>query len=329
MTEFDQTTTLPDSGDPLIESFTRYLTGERNHSQHTLTGYRQDLLQFASLQWGADQAPPWPWGEVDKYAARRFIINLQKEDLTPASICRKISSLRAFYRFLTREEHTTGNPFAGLRMPKRHKYLPKVLTVKDVERLLSMPRYVGKQKRKNTSAKERLWLEYSILRDTAILEVLYSAGIRVSELTSLNDDSLDLLSGTIKVRGKGKKERLCPLGMPATQALQDLLAAPLPDAPGAAARGTRPVFINRRGGRLTPRSVERMLKTYLTAAGLNPEISPHALRHSFATHMLDAGADLRGVQELLGHTSLSTTQIYTHVSAESLKKAYDAAHPRP
>ncbi len=330
MTETNPSNPTDPPGDPLVERFARHLAGERNHSEHTIAGYRQDLLQFASLQWGADQSPPWPWDTVDKYAARRFIVNLQKEQLAPASICRKISSLRAFYRFLTREECTPGNPFAGLRMPKRRKYLPKVLTVKEVERLLNAPREVGAQKRKTLPAGERLWLDYSIIRNTALLEVLYSAGIRISELTALNDDSLDLLSGVIKVRGKGKKERLCPLGMPAVQALQALLALPAPvEINAAGARGARPVFINRRGGRLTPRSVERMLKECLAAADLNTEISPHALRHSFATHMLDAGADLRGVQELLGHASLSTTQIYTHVSAESLKKAYAAAHPRP
>ncbi len=330
MREIDSSHPPPPANDPLMERFLRYLTGERNDSKHTIAGYRQDLLQFAELQWGAAQAPRRPWDTVDKYAARRFIINLQKQQLAAASICRKISSLRAFYRFLTREECAPGNPFAGLRMPKRSKYLPKVLTVGEVERLLDAPRQAGAQRQAARPARERRWLEYCITRDAAILEVLYSAGIRVSELTALNADSLDLLSGVIKVRGKGKKERLCPLGMPASKALQALLALPAPDgADTSGALRNRPVFLNRRGGRLTPRSVERLFKDYLAAADLNPEISPHALRHSFATHMLDAGADLRGVQELLGHASLSTTQIYTHVSAESLKKAYNAAHPRP
>lgn len=330
MSETDSPHSPPPANDPLIERFLRYLAGERNNSEHTIAGYRQDLLQFADLQWGAAQAPPWPWDTADKYAARRFIINLQKQQLAPASICRKISSLRSFYRFLTREEYAPGNPFAGLRMPKRRKYLPKVLTVREVERLLNAPRLAGAQRQAAKPAHDRLWREYCITRDTAILEVLYSAGIRVSELTALNADSLDLLSGVIKVRGKGKKERLCPLGTPANKALQALLALPAPAVLKASgSRGARPVFLSRRGGRLTPRSVERLFKEYLAAADLNPEISPHALRHSFATHMLDAGADLRGVQELLGHASLSTTQIYTHVSAESLKKAYNAAHPRP
>lgn len=320
----------PAPADPLMERFWLYLTGERNASSHTIAGYRLDLLQFASLQWGPAQAPPWPWDAIDKYSARRFIVNLQKQNLTPASICRKISSLRAFFRFLTREDCVPRNPFAGLLMPKRHKYLPNVLTLKEVERLLAAPRQVGEKLLAAAPPAERPWLEFCIARDTAILEVLYSAGLRVSELTAIDTNLLDLLSGVVVVRGKGKKERLCPLGMPAVKTLQALLAQPVAaEIPQGGRKGARPVFLNRHGGRLTSRSVERLLKRYLAAADLSPEISPHALRHSFATHMLDAGADLRGVQELLGHASLSTTQIYTHVSAESMKKAYNAAHPRP
>ncbi len=313
--------------DPLLKQFLFYLEVERNASTHTISNYLLDIQQFVAAQWGGKATEPYPWKEIGTYDARRFVINLQKRNLAPSSINRKISSLRTFYRYLTREDLVAQNPFTAVVMPKRRHYLPNVLSVKEIERLLDAPKVMFAERQKQ-AIKNRVWEEYRFLRDTALLETLYSTGMRVSELTGLNVRMLDMLAGVIKVLGKGKKERLCPLGRPALKALQSLLDFPPPLAISAIPERERPVFCNQRGGRLTARSVERLMKGYLAVAGLSTDISPHALRHSFATHMLDAGADMRGVQELLGHVSLSTTQIYSHVSTESLKKAYAKAHPR-
>jgi len=316
--------------DPLVIQFTRYLEGERNASSHTIASYLGDIHQFIVTTWGAEAQAPFPWDSVDKFAARKFIVHFQKEELAATTVGRKVSSLRSFFKFLSRDNHVPQNPFAGLVSPKRKKFLPQVLSVQEVGRLLEAPRQAGDEAIKNEpDAARRLWLEYAMARDTAILEVLYSTGMRIGELTGLVENHIDMLSGVIKVRGKGKKERLCPIGAPASKALNTALekrgqvtvmfkkkTSPLP------------VFVGHTGGRLTPRSVERLMKRYLIRANLNPNISPHALRHSFATHLLDAGADLRSVQELLGHSSLSTTQIYTHVTIERLKKVYEEAHPR-
>lgn len=316
------------TGDPCVDHFIRYMRAERNASDHTIDGYALDIRQFAAAVWGPEAKPPHPWKEADRYAARRFLAGFQKSGLSPSTTGRKVSSLRSFYRFLLREEHVTVNPFAGLLLPKRVKKLPNVLSVPEVNRLLAAPAKMAESGKPGKPA-EAAWAAYAAMRDAAMLELLYSTGMRISELTGLGDEQVDYLSGVVKVRGKGKKERLCPFGRPAHRALRaaverrDLLWA------GMGRSGRPPaLFLNPRGGRLSPRSVERLLKKYLAFAGLNPSISPHALRHSFATHMLDAGADLRSVQELLGHASLSTTQIYTHVSVERLKQVYEEAHPR-
>ncbi len=318
------------TSDPLIEQFTRHLEGERNASSHTINSYLIDLRQFINAIWGARAQSPFAWDSIDKFAARKFIMHFQKKAAMPSTVGRKVSSLRSFFKFLVRDGHVAQNPFAGLLSPKRKTTLPQVLSVAEVQRLLNAPRSSGtqaiKQEHKPT---KRLWLEYVIVRDSAILETLYSSGIRISELTGLNENNIDIVAGVLKVRGKGKKERLCPIGGPAIKALRAALEKRLEAArlfKRQAAVG--PVFIGHGGGRLTPRSIERLMKRYLIEANLNPNISPHALRHSFATHLLDAGADLRSVQELLGHASLSTTQIYTHVTVERLKKVYNEAHPR-
>lgn len=326
-------------GDKAISHFLRYLEGERNASPHTSGNYLLDIRQFTCLIWGTGAKPPYAWPSVDKFAARKFIVQLQKQAACAATIGRKISSLRAFYKFMTREDYVGNNPFAGLSAPKRKKNLPYVLTVGEVTRLLQSPsRYGAEAIKEEKDRKKRAWLEYAALRDTAILEVLYSTGMRISELTNLNMQNIDLLAGAIKVRGKGNKERFCLLGRPAASALSAALEKRNEIFPFIKGRGKKnglprcerglPLFISHTGGKLTPRSIERLMKRYLIHASLNPAVSPHALRHSFATHLLDAGADLRSVQELLGHASLSTTQIYTHVSVEHLKKVYHEAHPR-
>ncbi|MCE9614023.1 MAG: tyrosine recombinase [Lentisphaerae bacterium] len=310
--------------DPLVAQFRAYLMNERQASEHTLTNYLRDIGQFISLIWGPEARPPWPWKGPDRFAARRFLVEFQKAGSRPTTTARKLASLRSFYRFLIREEQVEQNPFSGLRAPKAGRPLPDVLSVAEVSRLLEAPAQCARQAVE--AGGEQLGVDaYGPLRDTALLETLYSTGARVSEVAGMMERDIDLLSGVVVVRGKGRKERLCPLGGPACRALRAML-----DRGRSLWEGgrERPVFRNLQGNRLTTRSIERMMKRYLAAAGLAARFSPHALRHSFATHLLDAGADLRSVQELLGHASLSTTQIYTHVSVERLKKVYNDAHPR-
>jgi len=321
--------------DPCVGHFVRYLEGERNASGHTISSYLIDLGQFVRAQWGEEAKPPYAWQDVDKYAARKFIVHCQKQAAVATTVNRKLSSLRSFFKFLNREEHVTQNPFASVISLKRGKPLPKVLTLQEVARLLEAPRQVAAEALAESSAPagepdaaKRLWLDYAASRDTAILEILYSTGMRVSELAGMNESDIDMLASVVKVRGKGKKERLCLLGKPAVRAMQSALEKRSTLAGVSKRGGAAPIFVGHTGGRLTTRSIERLMKRYLIKANLDPHMSPHALRHSFATHLLDAGADLRSVQELLGHASLSTTQIYTHVTVERLKQVYNEAHPR-
>jgi integrase/recombinase XerC len=316
--------------DPAVAQFAAHLEHERNASPHTVANYLMDIAQFARFTWTADALPPYAWAGVDRFKARAFLVDFQKRGSEATTTSRKLSGLRSFYKYLEREALVASNPFAGLKAPKRAKTLPNFLSQAEIVRLLEAPLQVWDAAEKPARARARQLAEYAARRDAAILEALYSSGGRVSEVAGLCDSQLDLLSGTVRVRGKGKKERLCALGRPACKAVKASLAlreAAWPEI-GRRPPAVRPVFLNARGGRLTSRSIERLLKQYLAAAGLNPALSPHALRHSFATHLLDAGADLRSVQELLGHASLSTTQIYTHVTVERLKKVYDEAHPR-
>lgn len=310
--------------EPSVAHFCLYLETERNASEHTVQSYVRDIGQFALLVWGPDSAHPLPWKDPDRFAARRFLVKFQKEGNQPTTTARKLASLRSFYKFLERESVVDRNPFAGLRPPKRASTLPEVMSIAEVAGLLESPAIIFK--RGDIPEAKFPLAEYAMLRDSALLEVLYSTGARVSEVAGLVESDVDLLSGSVKVRGKGKKERLCPLGAPAGRAIRLMLES------GHALWGqsgrNRAVFLNLQGRQITTRSVERLMKKHLVVAGLSNRFSPHALRHSFATHMLDAGADLRSVQELLGHASLSTTQIYTHVSVERLKKVYGETHPR-
>jgi integrase/recombinase XerC len=315
--------------DPAVAQFVHHLRIERNASGHTLAAYLSDIRQFCLQLWGEEAKPPFPWKSPDRFAARRFLASFQKAGQAPATASRKMSSLRSFFRFLVREGLVKANPFSGLQQPKPRRRLPKVLGREEMLRLLEAPARVREQAREKPGARPAEWFaDYAAVRDTAILELLYSTGIRIAELCGLTDARIDLLSGTALVRGKGKKERLCPIGRPAIQALQTALNARDGLVSGLGLPRVTGLFLNHRGGVLTPRSVERSLKKYLVEARLDPALTPHALRHSFATHLLDAGADLRSVQELLGHASLSTTQIYTHVSVERLKEEYGKAHPR-
>lgn len=331
------------SADPAIAHFIRYLEAERDASPHTRQNYLLDIRQFCTQVWGEEGTPPFPWKTPDRFAARRFLAGVQKRGCSASTASRKMSALRTFFRFLVREGYVKDNPFSSIQRPKKTSYLPRVLSREEVLRLLDAP--VAWYKQKNASATRKgkpslsafhatpqkgspAFKAYACVRDQAILEMLYSTGMRLGELCGLTDARVDLLSGTVLVRGKGKKERLCLLGKPAAKALRDALDRRNRFLMAQNISRAECVFINHRGTALTPRSIERQLKNFLHEARLPHTVTPHVLRHSFATHLLDAGADLRSVQELLGHASLSTTQIYTHVSIERLKEVYEKAHPR-
>ncbi|HEY5652989.1 MAG TPA: tyrosine recombinase [Pontiella sp.] len=315
--------------DPCIEHFVQYLEGEKNASDHTVNNYLIDIRQFCEIIWGENAQPPYRWKDADRFSARKFLVFFQKLELAPTTTGRKLSALRSFYKFLLREEYVDQNPFSGLNLPKKGSYLPQILSSTEVIKLLDAPVQFNEQQTPSSNPKVKLWREYMVARDAAILELLYSTGMRINELVTLPEESIDLLSGVARVRGKGKKERLCPLGSPASRALiKNLELRENVWLLEGRKKARSPVFLNKNGGTITARSIERMMKKYVIFCGLNAELTPHSLRHSFATHLLDAGADLRSVQELLGHASLSTTQIYTHVSIERLKEVYQLAHPR-
>ncbi|MCM8781838.1 MAG: tyrosine recombinase XerC [Candidatus Omnitrophica bacterium] len=301
-----------------------YLKNEKNASIHTIDNYLRDITQFKSFLINHGKSGEHFFELADRFDARGFIIAFQKEGCEPSTVGRKLASLRTFFKFLERENHVSKNPFAGLRSPKKPRKLPVFLSVSEIERLLEAPRKFAALVREPSE-----FADYAVQRDCALLEVLYSTGGRVSEIINLQEGMVDLISGVIRVRGKGKKERLCPLGRPACTALRLLMKHPVHAKLKGMYNGKQTaIFLNARGKMLTSRSVERLIKKYAIYAGLDKNISPHSLRHSFATHLLDAGADLRSVQELLGHANLSTTQIYTHLTTERLKSVYEKAHPR-
>ncbi len=296
-----------------LQNFFKELEHKSNSSQHTLRAYKIDLNQFL-LFMNSENCPRLE--DVNHLFLRKFLAFLRNQEYSKRTIARKLASLRSFYKFLCQREIVEYNPAKAVRTPRHEKKLPCFLNINEIESLLNSPG--GKTP--------------SELRDKAILETLYSSGIRVSELVGLNNEDVDLSARVIKVRGKGKKERLAPIGSFAINALQlymnakaqSLLSPPF----NKGGEGEFPLFLNKYGGRLTTRSIARILEKYLKIAGLHQDASPHSLRHSFATHLLDKGADLRAVQELLGHAHLSTTQIYTHVTTERLKQVYNNAHPR-
>jgi integrase/recombinase XerC len=286
----------------LIRQFIHYLSAEKNASPHTCRNYLRDLEQFESFLEGSAVE------KVDRMVLRKYLSFLHRKN-RKSSIARKLSTLRSFFKYLVREQIISANPAKPVSTPKVEKLLPSALTVDEAFRLVESP------------SREKIIRETE-LRDRAILELLYSSGIRVSELVGLNPDRVDLDLGIIRVMGKGRKERIVPIGTKAMEALKSY----------AEIRGTMedtsPLFLNRRGGRLTDRSVVRLVKKYGRQSGIFRKISPHSLRHTFATHLLDAGADLREIQEMLGHASLSTTQRYTHLTVGRLMEVYDQAHPR-
>ena len=288
----------------------RFLSVERNAADLTIKSYREDLLGLIDYLEDSLGRSPKP-DELSPQQLRAYQAALTEAGYARTTISRKLASLRSFYRFAMRQGLAQTNPAKPLRNPRRQRKLPHVLSTEEVGKLLLVPKVGSTQG----------------LRDRAILETIYSAGLRVSELVGLCDGDLDFIGQLLRVRGKGRKERLSPLGRYAIEALEIYLSKRILH-PTIIESRTAPVFVNRFGKRLTTRSIGRMLEKHIATVGLDGRTSPHTLRHSFATHLLDRGADIRSVQELLGHKSLSTTQIYTHVSTASLRQVYERAHPR-
>jgi integrase/recombinase XerC len=291
-----------------IRAFVTFLEVERGASRETIRAYHSDLSQFVAFAKAvlASQARPFTPHTVDSFLIRRYLANLDEHKKKKSTLARRLATLRTFYRFLVREGRVTANPADDVHTPKLPQYLPRVLTKDDANALMEFP------------DGDRL----CDLRDQAILETLYSTGTRVSELVGMNREDVNLKDGIVRVKGKGRKERLVPIGAVALEAIKEYQRALQNSALNEPA-----VFLNSRGGRLTARSVERVVAAYSSRLAVG-KISPHALRHSFATHLLDEGADLRAIQELLGHASLDTTQKYTHLAMDQLLKVYDQAHPR-
>jgi integrase/recombinase XerC len=292
-----------------IDRFLDYLRIERNASAHTAKAYAEDLFaarDFFSSQ-GTTQVE-----DLRSRTIRAFLAHLHESGYAASSIARRFSALRSFCRYLVREGALERNPTSGLRSPRIGRKLPHFLGDKQIDALLTAP-----------PAASPLGL-----RDRAILETMYGGGLRVAELVGLDIEHIDLAEGIVRVLGKGKRERLSPIGKHAIAALVCWIAVRRPKV-NAAGKATPAVFLNKNGTRLTTRSVGRMLEKYLKQAGLDPRTSPHTLRHTFATHLLERGADIRSVQELLGHASIATTQIYTHLTADRLREIYDQAMGRP
>lgn len=284
-----------------IDKFINYIEIEKNYSAHTCKNYRRDLEEFRDFleKSGAEDIQ-----NIDYFVLRKYLSFLNKKKLGKRTISRKISTLKSFFKLLLREKALKSNPASSLIYPRLDKPLPKFLTEAQVLKVLELP-----------DTKKVLGL-----RDKAILEFLYSTGARVSEAVSLKKEDVDLIGGTVKVVGKGRKERLLPLGEPAVASLRDYLKKRNDNQ--------KALFLNKNGKPLGDRGVRSILSSYIKKAAFLFKVSPHMFRHSFATHLLDHGADLRSVQELLGHSSISTTQVYTHVSLDSLKKVYQKTHPR-
>jgi len=273
---------------------------EKNYSIHTVLNYKLDLKDFNKFLAGTDLE------KVDYLALRKYLAVLKEKNLSSRSVGRRLSALRSFFRFLSREGYIKTNPILMLSSPKLDKHLPSFMTEEEVKKLIE-------------SAFAKNQNDLSGLRDRAILEAFYSSGLRISEVVGLNLDDVDFIGGVLKIRGKGKKERVVPVGEAALTAIKNYL--------DKRNKQTDAIFLNKNSRRITTRGVMDIVVKYLRLAGIKPGVSAHTFRHSFATHLLNRGADLRTVQELLGHANLSTTQIYTHLTTERLKSVYDKAHP--
>ena len=291
-----------------LAAFDRYLETQKGASNRTRGEYRRDLGELAAFATGGKDRPAAGPHRVDTVVVRAYLLDLHARKLSASTVARKISSFSSFFRFLVRQGHLRKSPMTLIRPPKVRRKLPRVLTAPEAERLMDAPAGAGPAQ----------------VRDRAILELLYGAGLRVSELVGVDLDLLDLEQRQVRVLGKGRKERICPFGAPAEAALRAWLVVRLAlRRPG---KDDGALFLSLRGRRISARAVQKMLHVRGAVAG-RPDAHPHALRHSCATHLLDGGADLRGIQELLGHASLSTTQRYTQVTVERLMQVYDKAHP--
>lgn len=284
-----------------IEKFMRYLEIEKNYSPHTIINYRHDLEDFKGF------LQDIPVENVDYLSLRKYLAVLKENKLGTRTVSRRLSTLRSFFRFLIREGFIKTNPILIVSSPKQEKHLPLFLTEEEVKKLINS--VIPKDKDDEMS-----------LRDRAILETFYSTGMRISELVKVGQRDLDPIGGIVKVLGKGRKERIVPIGEHAISAIRAYLEK--------RKKQSEMIFLNKNGRRITDRGVRNIVAKYVRAASLRVGVCPHTLRHSFATHLLNHGADLRSVQELLGHANLSTTQIYTHLTTERLKSVYDKAHPR-
>lgn len=303
----------------LLKNFENYLAYERNSSEHTVAAYIRDIRQFAKLVFDDENFSDFT--SVDQNHARIFQVKLFELNIGKNSTLRKMSSLRSFYRYLLREEFISVNPFCGLTSPRKEQKLPEILSVNAIDQLINaVDTFSAAAPHKNAED-----AEFARLRDRAMIEIIYSGGLRISEAVNLNWSDCDFFSDVMKIRGKGKKERIAIVGTQARKAAFEYQK--FCRSLGLPTDGANPVFRNRFGTRITARSFQRNMKNYLNAAGLPVELTPHKLRHSFATHLLDNGADLRSVQELLGHEDLATTQIYTHVSLKRMKEVYTETHP--
>ena len=292
--------------DPLVEAFCDYLENERNASPHTIGNYSRALAAFREAMPGAPD-----WLECDIEPFREHLFQIMKRGQSRAYVRLQFAALRAFYKFLCQRRGLAVSPLKTLRLPKAEKKLPELLTVAQIDELFAAPFKAPREKQAPA------WMP---ARDAAVMELFYSSGLRLAELAALNVADLDLYTESVRVLGKGRKERVCPVGLPALEAVSRYRQE--------AGVGEGALFLNKARRRIAPRSIWLLLKRYLRHTSIPVALSPHKLRHSFATHLLDAGADLRSVQELLGHASLSTTQIYTKVTVERLRQAYNHAHPR-
>jgi site-specific recombinase XerD len=289
------------------DAFLEFMTTERSASPRTIGNYHHALKAY--LTWRGDTFRSWREEDPDTY--RDYLFDLMKQGRQRSTIRLHFAALRSFYKFLVLRRGLANSPVAGIQLPKVARSLPVVLNISQIDELLALPL------RREPDPKAPPWLA---LRDAAILELFYSCGLRISELIGLDVRDIDFIGDTVLVRGKGSKERIVPVGGPAMNAIRRYREA--------AAVSNGPLFLSKLRRRITQQAVDQLLRKYLQLSNIPFAISPHKLRHSFATHLLDAGADLRSVQAMLGHASLSTTQIYTHVTRERLKDAYDSAHPR-
>lgn len=298
------------------EAFLRDLRDGRQLSGHTVDAYRRDLAELVAFLERYFAGAAWSWGGIDRFALRAFMGELSRRGLARRSIARKMSAVRSFFRYLHREEIVEANPARVVRSPKLERHLPAWLTRDEVDRLFALT--------ENRSAEGG----FHGIRDHAIIELFYSSGIRLSELHGLDVTDVDLVGEVIKVRGKGRKERIVPIGGAAVRALRRYEPRRVACAAHARPADRNALFLTQHGRRVSARQLQIITKRFLEKVADDAGLSTHSLRHSFATHLLDAGADLLAVKELLGHTSLSTTRIYTHTSKERLKRVYDSAHPR-